>query len=48
MNTDLKALLTFKLTVERKAVLAAEISFSIWDQNKATTTYYSAHFFWSR
>ena len=29
LNTDLNALLTFKLTLEQKAVLAAEISFLI-------------------
>ena len=44
MNPDLNALLTYKLTLERKAVLAAEISFLIRDRNKATTTYYLAHF----
>ena len=44
MNPDLNALLTYKLTLERKAVLAAEISFLIWNRNKATTTHYSAHF----
>ena len=45
MNPDLNALLTYKLTLERKAVLATKISFLIWDRNKATTTYSSAHFF---
>ena len=45
MNRDLNALLTYKLTLERKAVLATKISFLIWDRNKATTTYSSAHFF---
>ena len=44
MNPDLNALLTYKLTLERKAVLAAEISFLIRDRNKVTTTYYLAHF----
>ena len=44
MNPDLNALLTYKLTLERKAVLAAEISFLIQDRNKATTTYYLVHF----
>ena len=48
MNPDLNALLTYKLTVERKAVFATEVSFLIWDRNKATTTYYSAHFFGGR
>ena len=43
MNPDLNALVTYKLTLERKAVLAAEISLLIWDRNKATTTYYSTH-----
>ena len=38
MNPDLNALLTYKLTLERKAVLAAEISFPIRDRNKVTTT----------
>ena len=44
MNPDLNALQTYKLALERKAVLAAEISFLIWDRNKATTTCYSAPF----
>ena len=44
MNPDLNALLTYKLTLERKAVLAAQISFLIWDQNKATTTYFRRTF----
>ena len=48
MNPDLNAPLTYKLTLERKTVLAAEIPFLIRDQNKATTTYYSAHVFESR
>ena len=51
MNPDLNALLTYKLTLEQKAVLAAEISFLVWDRNKATTICYSAHFFerrWKR
>ena len=48
MNPDSNALLTYKLTWEQKAVMAAEISFLIWDWKKATTTYYSAHFFKSR
>ena len=38
MNPDLNTLLTYKLTLERKAVLAAEFSFLIWDPKKATTT----------
>ena len=38
MNPDWNTLLTYKLTLERKAVLAAEFSFPIWDPNKATTT----------
>ena len=42
VNPDLNALLTYKLTLERKAT---EIS---WDRNKATTAYYPAHFFGSR
>ena len=37
MNPDLSALPKNKLTLERKAVLAAEIFFLIWDRNKATT-----------
>ena len=37
MNPDLSALSKNKLTLERKAVLAAEIFFLIWDRNKATT-----------
>ena len=37
MNPDLSALPKYKLTLERKAVLAAEIFFLIWDRNKATT-----------
>ena len=51
MNPDLNALLTYKLTLERKTVLAAEISFLVWDRNKATTICYSVHFFerrWKR
>ena len=44
MNPDLNAHLTYKLTLERKAVLAAEISFLIRDRNKANTNYYLAHF----
>ena len=44
MNPDLNALLTYKLTLQRKAVLAAEISILVWDHNKATKTYSSAHF----
>ena len=38
MNAELNALLTYKLTLKRKAVLATEISFLMWDRNKATTT----------
>ena len=34
MNSNLSALLTYKLTLERKAVLAAEISFLIWNRIK--------------
>ena len=37
MNPDLSALPKYKLTLERKAVLAAETFFLIWDRNKATT-----------
>ena len=37
MNPDLSALPKNKLTLERKAVLAAEIFFLILDRNKATT-----------
>ena len=47
-NPDLNALPTYELTLERKAVLDAEIAFLVWDRNKATTTYNLAHFFWSR
>ena len=36
IKPDLNALLT--LTMERRALLAAEISLLIWDRNKATTT----------
>ena len=38
----------YKLTLEQKAVLATEISFLMWDRNKATTTYYSARILESR
>ena len=48
MNPDLNALLMYKLTLEQKAVLATEISFLMWDRNKATTTYYSARILESR
>ena len=37
MNPDLSALLTYKLNLEQRVVLAAEIS---WDRNKTTITYY--------
>ena len=37
-HLTLRIILTYKLTLERKAVLAAEISFLVWDRNKATTT----------
>ena len=37
MNPDLSALPKHKLTLERKAVLAAETFFLIWDRDKATT-----------
>ena len=45
MNPDLNSLLTYKLNLEQRVVLAAEIS---WDRNKTTITYYSAHFLGSR
>ena len=48
MNPDLNALLMYKLTLEQKTVLATEISFLMWDRNKATTTYYSARILESR
>ena len=48
MNPDLNALLMYKLTLEQKAPLATEISFLMWDRNKATTTYYSARILESR
>ena len=48
MNPDFNALLMYKLTLEQKAVLATEISFLMWDRNKATTTYYSARILESR